>query len=63
MAAPYYEPKSIAPILQSGLRARMPYLTQPKGGIEAALPALGQMGMAAITGSGQRDKRHALCGG
>ena len=60
MASPYFEPKSIAPILQEGLRARMPYLSQPKGGVEAAIPALGQMGMAAITGSAQRDKRLSI---
>lgn len=48
MASPYFEPKSIAPILQEGLRARQPYLAQPTGGIQAALPALGQVAEAAF---------------
>ena len=60
MASPYFEPKSYAPILQEGLRARLPYLTQPTGGAQAALPALGQMATAAITGSADRDKRHSV---
>lgn len=60
MAGPYYEPKSIAPILQEGLRARLPYLTQPMGGIQAALPALGQLGTAAIEGDAAREKKRSI---
>ena len=60
MASPYYEPKSYAPILQEGLRARLPYLTQPTGGVAPALQALGQMGTAALTGDAERTKRNSV---
>ena len=53
MANPYYEPKSIAPILQSGLQSRMQNISQPTGGLQAALPALGQMAESAFA---QRKK-------
>ncbi len=38
----YYEPKSVAPILQEGLQQRLRYLEQPKG-FSNALPALGKL--------------------
>ncbi len=60
MASPYFEPKSIAPILQEGLRARAPYLAQPTGGITAAAPALGQMATAAIEGDTARQKKMSI---
>jgi hypothetical protein len=55
MASPYFEPKSYAPILQEGLRARMPYLAEPKGGAQAALPALGQLSGAVLEGEKKRS--------
>lgn len=57
MPSPYYEPRSIAPILQEGLRAQTPYLTQPMGGMQAALPALGQVTDAAF---GVQKKRSVM---
>lgn len=60
MAEKFYEPQSIAPILQEGLRTRMPYLAQPKGGLQAAAPALGQLGTSAITAATDLDKRRSI---
>lgn len=60
MADKFYEPQSIAPILQEGLRARMPYLAQPKGGLQAAAPALGQLGTSAITAATDLDKKRSI---
>ncbi len=50
MPSPYFEPKSTAPILQEGLRQRAPYLAQPLGGVQAALPAVGKIADAAFEG-------------
>ena len=55
MPNPYFQPQSIAPILQEGLRARAPYLAQPTGGIEAALPALGKVAEAGFDVSKKRS--------
>lgn len=55
MPRPYYEPQSIAPILQEGLRQRAPYLAQPKGGGVAALPALGELAKAGFDADRKRS--------
>ena len=60
MAKPYYEPQSIAPILQEGLRARLPYLSQPKGGLDAALPALGEVAKTAFAADVEGSKKRSV---
>lgn len=59
MPNPYYQPQSIAPILQEGLRARLPYLEQPKGAA-AALPALGKVAETAFASDVDRSKKRSL---
>ena len=59
MADRFYEPQSIAPILQEGLRAQMPYLSQPKG-LSQALPALNKLADAGLGAATTMDKRRSL---
>lgn len=56
----YYEPKSIAPILQQGLSDRMPLLSQPKGGVQPALQALGQLGQTGLNVAQERQKKQSI---
>lgn len=60
MAKPYYEPQSIAPILQQGFRDRSQYLAQPKGGLIAALPAVGQLVDASFQADALQKKKASL---
>ena len=60
MADKFYEPRSIAPILQEGLRAQLPYLSQPKGGFQAAAPALAQLAGTALTAASDVEKRRSI---
>lgn len=60
MGKAYFEPQSIAPILQEGLRARAPFLAQPTGGVQAALPALGQVATTALAADADRSKKRSL---
>jgi hypothetical protein len=55
MARPHFEPQSVAPILQEGLRSRLPYLSQPTGADVAGIPALGKMADAAFAADKKRS--------
>lgn len=55
----YYEPKSIAPILQESARAQVPFLSQPAG-LSQALPALGGVAQAGFGAMEARAKRQSL---
>lgn len=59
MTNKFYEPQSIAPILQEGLRTQLPYLSQPKG-FSQALPALTQLAGAGLTAATDVNKRRSL---
>ena len=60
MPRPYYEPQSIAPILQRGLEQQAPYLAQPKGGMVAALGPLGDLAKTAFATDIEGTKRRSL---
>lgn len=59
MGDKYYEPQPIGPILQEGLRTRMPYLTQPKG-FAAATPALANLADAGLNAASTVEKKRSL---
>mgnify|MGYP001600041401 CR=1 FL=1 len=52
----YYEPKSIAPILQESARVQVPLLSQPSG-LSQALPALGGLAEKGFQIAGDREKK------
>lgn len=52
----YYEPKSIAPILQESARVQVPLLSQPSG-LSQALPALGGVAEKGFQVAADREKR------
>lgn len=60
MPNPYYEPKTVAPILQAGLAQQAPYVAQPKGGFTGALPALGQLADTTFQVAANRDKKQSI---
>lgn len=56
MAQPYYQPQSIAPILERGAAIQAPYLAQPSG-LSQALPALGSLAQTGFNVAAQNQKK------
>lgn len=60
MPNPYYVPQSTAPIYEQAAREQAPYLAQPRGGLVAALPALGQVAQSGLDVATNQDKRQSI---
>lgn len=59
MASPYYDPQSIAPILENASRIQVPLVSSPTG-FSQALPALGQLAQSGFDVAAQKQKKQSL---
>lgn len=56
---PYYQPQSIAPILERGAAQQVPFISQPKG-LSGALPAIGNLAQSGFDVAAQNQKKQSL---